>query len=142
MKTDLLPLNAIERNRDLKRMGKDAVSAVMIGFVIVGLLVPMAANAQSSTGLPWVKFTETLACELQGPWVKWLAVIAVALGGIMFGLGELSGPFQRTMQIAGGFSIAVGALTVVPLLLPGSGSLACRGSTAFNGYVNLFSVFV
>jgi type IV secretory pathway VirB2 component (pilin) len=52
--------------------------------------------------------------------VKWAAVIAIALGGVMFGLGELNGPFQRMMQIAGGFSIAIGAVAIAGHFFGGS----------------------
>ena len=116
MKTTLLPQNKLARNNDLIRMGKEAASAFAIGLGMVLLLGPLSASAQQ---LPWETFSRTLACGLSGAWVKWLAVIAVALGGVMFGLGELSGPFQRTMQIAGGFRIALGAVAVVGMLLNG-----------------------
>lgn len=91
----------------------------LLAVVVLFSLTPLSAHA---AGMPWESFTHTLACELSGPWVKWLAVISVALGGIMFGLGELSGPFSKVMQIAGGFSIAVGAASVVPLML-GTGAI-------------------
>lgn len=96
----------------------------LLCFAAFALLPNMAHAAP----LPWEGFTSQLACTLSGPWVKWMAVIAIALGGVMFGLGELSGPFQKMMQIAGGFSVAVGATVVVGWLLPtagGSGGLTC-----------------
>jgi type IV secretory pathway VirB2 component (pilin) len=92
--------------------------------VVIGAFLPLSVHAAA---LPWESFTQTLACELKGPWVKWMAVIAIALGGIMFGLGELSGPFQKMMQIAGGFSVAVGATAVAAKLL------GPEGATDFSG---------
>lgn len=98
------------------------VRFIIAALVIVALfaLLPSVAHAQSTGGLPWETFGCKLASQLTGPWVKWMAVIAVALGGVMFGLGELSGPFQKVMQIVGGFTIALGAVTVVSTLLPGT----------------------
>lgn len=103
-----------------KDLGNTLMSVLTVCLVVMLLAaVPQDAHAQfSSSALPWETFTQKVACALQGPWVKWAAVIAVALGGVMFGLGELSGPFQRVMQIAGGFSIALGAVGVVAWLLP------------------------
>jgi len=75
------------------------------------------ALADTSTSLPWDTFTQKLACMLSGNWVKWAAVIAIAVGGVMYGLGELSGPFGRVMQVGGGFSVAAGAVTVAGWLL-------------------------
>lgn len=100
------------------------VLAILLSFAINALL-PSVALAQSfQGGLPWEAATRNIACQLGGPTLKWLAVIAIVLAGIMFGLGELSGPFQRFMQIAGGFSIAVSAVSVVGWLL-GSQPGAC-----------------
>lgn len=107
--------------------------AVLLGLLIFFLLLSPSAYADPllvmPSPMPWESFTKTLACTLSGAWIKWMAVIAVALGGVMFGLGELSGPFQRTMQIAGGFSIAVGAVAVVGYLIPTSGTAngVCTG---------------
>src|ERR1035437_43062 len=84
-------------------------------------LFPAVAHAQTAADpLPWTTFGCKLATQLTGPWVKWMAVIAIALGGVMFGLGDLSGPFKKVMQIVGGFTIALGAVTVVSTLLPGT----------------------
>lgn len=94
--------------------------AMLFVFLVLTLL-PDLAHAQSGP-LPWETFTNKLACTLSGNWVKWMAVIAIALGGVMFGLGELSGPFQKMMQIAGGFSIALGAVGIVNMLLNTSGT--------------------
>ena len=99
---------------------------LIAAMLLLGLLVlasPDSALAQSVGGngsLPWDTFTQRLACMLSGAWVKWVAVIAIAIGGVMYGLGELSGPFSRVMQIGGGFSVAAGAVTVAGWLLGAS----------------------
>lgn len=95
------------------------ITILAMAFVtIVFAMTPEPAYAQAA--LPWESFTQKLACTISGPWVKWAAVIAIALGGVMFGLGELSGPFQRMMQIAGGFSIAIGAVSIAGHFFGGS----------------------
>lgn len=114
-----LPFN---QNSDTETKFRFIASACLVVAILT--LFPDIAHAQS-VGVPWETFTSKLACTLSGNWVKWMAVIAVALGGVMFGLGELSGPFQKMMQIAGGFSIAIGATAVVGLLLPGPALGSC-----------------
>jgi type IV secretion system protein VirB2 len=89
--------------------------------ITVLTLLPNLAHAQQA--MPWESFTCSLAKQVTGPWIKWMAVIAIALGGVMFGLGELSGPFQRVMQIAGGFSIALGAVAIVANMFPSTASM-------------------
>jgi len=90
----------------------------MMAIAVLLMLAPEPAYAQAA--LPWEDFTKKLACTVSGAWVKWAAVIAIALGGVMFGLGELNGPFQRMMQIAGGFSIAIGAVAIAGHFFGGS----------------------
>lgn len=105
-----------------QQIHEQAKSRMLVILFLIGLVLllgPLSAHAQTQGTMPWETFTSTIAKQMCGPWVKWLAVIAVALGGIMFGLGELSGPFKRTMEIAGGFSIAVAAAAVVGMMLPG-----------------------
>ena len=97
--------------------------AVVAALTLLLIASPDSALAQSIGGngsLPWDTFTQRLACMLSGAWVKWVSVIAIAIGGVMYGLGELSGPFSRVMQIGGGFSVAAGAVTVAGWLLGAS----------------------
>ena len=108
----------------------------LIVVIVVGAFMPLMAHA-----LPWETFTKTIACELSGAWVKWMAVIAIALGGVMFGLGELSGPFQKMMQIAGGFSISIGAVGVAAKLL-GTDDVACDAVTTMNSIYESIAYFV
>jgi type IV secretion system protein VirB2 len=108
-----------------RRCAPTAAVLMLLGLVL--LSSPDLALAQSVGGngsLPWDTFTQRLACMLSGAWVKWVAVIAIAIGGVMYGLGELSGPFSRVMQIGGGFSVAAGAVTVAGWLL-GAGTGSC-----------------
>ena len=93
--------------------------AALLGF----LLMPSLASAA-----PWDEFSRNLACTMTGPWVKWMAVLAIAIGGLMFGLGELNGPFGTVLRIAGGFSIALGAVSIATLLFNSFGpstSMSC-----------------
>jgi type IV secretory pathway VirB2 component (pilin) len=109
--------------------GLDFQTKLFVGIFfcfLFSLLFPSNALAQALPpgGLPWESATRNIACQLGGATLRWLAVISIVLAGIMFGLGELSGPFQRFMQIAGGFSIAISAVSVVGWLL-GTGPGAC-----------------
>lgn len=101
-------------------------SLLAVFAVAIFLFSPDVAMAQS-IDLPWETFTQKLACTLTGAWLKWMAVIAVALAGVLWGVGELSGPFQRVMQIASGFSIAIAAVAVVGWLLPAGAGIAQCG---------------
>lgn len=121
------PMNPIIERQLAEQTKKRLAIAIMMILALWLLMGSEAAHAQSMSGtMPWETFTQKLAQQLCGPWVKWLAVIAVALGGVMFGLGELSGPFKRTMEIAGGFSIAVGAPLVVATMLGNQVGLTCN----------------
>lgn len=95
----------------------------MIGVLAFLLLIPELAQAQ--TAMPWDNFTCMLAKQLGGNAIKWMAVIAVALAGLMYGLGELAGPFQKTLQIAAGFSIALGAVAVVSMMFGAGPGNSC-----------------
>lgn len=94
------------------------------GILLFAVMLVVASSA-AHAGMPWENSLKTIACDVGVGTVKWLAVIAVILAGIMYGLGELSGPFQKMMQIAAGFSIAVGAGAVVFLLIPQAGQASC-----------------
>lgn len=107
----------MEAETEQRRRFTFMVLAMMVVAVFF-MLAPEPAYAQAA--LPWEDFTKKMACTVTGAWVKWAAVIAIALGGVMFGLGELSGPFQRMMQIAGGFSIAIGAVAIAGHFFGGS----------------------
>lgn len=106
---------------------REANLRLFVAVLLILALFSLLPTTAHATTMPWESFGCQLATQLTGPWVKWMAVIAVALGGVMFGLGELSGPFQKMMQIAGGFSIALGAVAVVTMLLP-TGTAIAGGS--------------
>ena len=99
--------------------------AAVMALAVVLCTTSDAAFAQSAAP-PWETAMAKMACWAQGPWIKWAAVVAIALGGVMFGLGELNGPFKQLLQIAGGFSFAAGAVSMAALLIPTIGaSLVC-----------------
>jgi len=86
--------------------------------MIVMLALPGTSFAQEAGGgMPWEGALQTMAEAMTGPWVKWLAIIAIACGGILFGIGELNGPFKYALQIAAGFSVAVGAATFAGMVM-------------------------
>ena len=88
-------------------------------LVMFGMLAaPGTSFAQEGGGgMPWEGALQAMADAMTGPWVKWLAIIAIAVGGILFGIGELNGPFKYALQIAAGFSVAVGAATFAGMLM-------------------------
>lgn len=130
MNTANVPMNALVR-KHLDEQLRTRVMHLLFWVIVVMLLIgPVSAHAQSMSGsMPWETFAQKVACSMSGPWVKWLAVTAIALAGIMFGLGELSGPFKRAMEIAGGFSIAVAAVAVVTMILPSSATSGLAGAS-------------
>ena len=91
-------------------------------FAISLLVFSSAAHA----AMPWENALANITCDVSSGTVKWLAVLAIVLGGVMYGLGELSGPFQKALQIAAGFSIAVGATTFANSFL-GLAKMSCSG---------------
>lgn len=99
---------------DAKQVG---MSLIMMAAALLLMLGPDLAMAQSAT-LPWETGTCKFAKAFVGPWVGWVAVIAIALAGIAFGVGESNAPMQTAMRIAAGFSIAVGAVAVVGWFWP------------------------
>jgi hypothetical protein len=42
-------------------------------------------------------------------WLKWIGVLAIAIGGVLFSVGELSGPFGYVIRIIAGLAVALGA---------------------------------
>lgn len=94
---------------------------LLLAFVALAFLMsPTDSFAQASGGgfsMPWEGALQSMAAAISGPWVKWLAIIAIAIGGILFGIGELNGPFKYVLQIAAGFSVALGATALVGNLM-------------------------
>lgn len=42
-------------------------------------------------------------------WLKWIGVLAIAIGGVLFSVGELNGPFGYVIRIIAGLAVALGS---------------------------------
>lgn len=91
----------------------------LLMLLVLALLwsFPNSAHAQEAGGMPWESALEKMAEMMTGAWVKWIAIIAIAVGGVLFGIGELKGPFGYALQIAAGFSVAIGAAALAGLVI-------------------------
>lgn len=94
----------------------------LMALLICLMCFPEPAFAQAP--LPWETFTQKLACTVTGPWVRWACVLAIAICGVLYGFGELQGPFKNVMMIGAGFSVALGAVSIATTFFGGS-SLTC-----------------
>lgn len=90
---------------------------VVLSVFSVLMILPGIAEAQNII-LPWDSSSCKLAKAFTGPWLGWMAVVAIAIAGLCFGIGELKAPLQTTMRIAAGFSIAVAAVAVAGWIMP------------------------
>jgi type IV secretory pathway VirB2 component (pilin) len=114
------PLTPWTPQRETRRQWNVVIG--LMALLICLMCFPEPAFAQTS--LPWETFTQKLACTVTGPWVRWACVLAIAICGVLYGFAELQGPFKQVMMIGAGFSVALGAVSVVPTFLGGS-ALSC-----------------
>lgn len=117
--TFLSTTDSLEMYMDFKksifcRSTLDAVLLTVAAFIVL-MLMPSVSFAQA---LPWEGGICRFAKAAVGPWLGYVAVLAIVFAAIAFGVGESNGPFKQAMQIVGGISIAVGALTVVQWFWP------------------------
>lgn len=105
-------IRGIKANFDSKQFAM----LMMGGIAILAMMVPDLAIAQA---LPWEAGTCKFAKAFTGPWLGWVAVIAIVAAAVAWGVGESNAPLQGAMRIAAGFSIAVSAAAVVGWFFPG-----------------------
>jgi type IV secretory pathway VirB2 component (pilin) len=79
-------------------------------FVLTTLASPVLASSFES--LPWDTPGQRIESWLTGSVAKIVAIVLIAISGIMFANGEHGGAFRRMMGIVFGVSIAVGAVTI------------------------------
>jgi type IV secretory pathway VirB2 component (pilin) len=103
---------------DRKSLG---ISVALMAVLMLFLFMPLHAHAQT-IDLPWDSSMCKAAKAFTGPWLAWVAAIAVAIAGVAFGVGEAKAPLQTAMRIACGFSVAVAAVSVVGWLMPSASS--------------------
>lgn len=114
------PLTPSMSERDIRCKWNVVIG--LMALLICLMCFPEPAFAQTS--LPWETFTQKLACTVTGPWLRWACVLAIAICAVLYGFGELQGPFKNVMMIGAGFSVAIGAASVVTSFFGGS-SLTC-----------------
>jgi len=97
--------------------------ALMTAGALAGLMVPeMAVAADDGIFSQIAEVLETVANDLVGSgWLTWVGVIAVAIGGVLFAVGELSGPFGYVLRVVAGLAVAVGATSLGASFVGGGG---------------------
>jgi type IV secretion system protein VirB2 len=79
-------------------------------LIILSLTSPVFASSFES--LPWDTPGQRIESWLTGSVAKIVAIVLIAISGIMFANGEHGSAFRRMMGIVFGVSIAVGAVTI------------------------------
>jgi type IV secretory pathway VirB2 component (pilin) len=100
----------MRKRLDLSRKIYSQLIAIAItGFV---LLITSPVIAGTTDSLPWDAPGQKIESWLTGSVAKMVAIILIAVSGIMFANGEHGSAFRRMMGIMFGISIAVGAATL------------------------------
>ena len=81
--------------------------AALSGLLICGLAYAPAHAAGS--GMPWEGPLESILDSIQGPVVRLVAVLIIAITGLTLAFGDTSGGFRRLVQVVFGLSIAFAA---------------------------------
>ena len=81
--------------------------AALSGALIYGFAnVPAYA---AGSGMPWEGPLESILDSIQGPVVRIVAVLIIAITGLTLAFGDTSGGFRRLIQVVFGLSIAFAA---------------------------------
>ena len=76
-------------------------------LLIYGLVsAPLHA---AGSGMPWEGPLESILDSIQGPVVRIVAVLIIAITGLTLAFGDTSGGFRRLVQVVFGLSIAFAA---------------------------------
>lgn len=78
----------------------------------VALLMYAVASAPvyaAGSGMPWEGPLENILDSIQGPVVRIVAVLIIAITGLTLAFGDTSGGFRRLVQVVFGLSIAFAA---------------------------------
>jgi type IV secretory pathway VirB2 component (pilin) len=84
-------------------------SFILMGFIYC---ITLPVIASTTEGLPWDTPGQKIESWLTGSVAKIVAIVLIAVSGIMFANGEHGSAFRRMMGIMFGVSIAVGAVTL------------------------------
>ena len=63
----------------------------------------------AGSGMPWEGPLENILDSIQGPVVRIVAVLIIAITGLTLAFGDTSGGFRRLVQVVFGLSIAFAA---------------------------------
>lgn len=79
---------------------------------LVALLIYGFASAPvyaAGSGMPWEGPLQNILDSIQGPVVRIVAVLIIAITGLTLAFGDTSGGFRRLIQVVFGLSIAFAA---------------------------------
>jgi type IV secretion system protein TrbC len=88
------------------RSSRDGL-VVFTALLIYGLTCSLAYGAGS--GMPWEGPLQSILDSIQGPVVRIVAVLIIAITGLTLAFGDTSGGFRRLIQVVFGLSIAFAA---------------------------------
>ena len=92
------------------------VPARLLGLFALTLLMASEASASGGAAMPWDGPLQTLADALTGNTVRLVAVIAIAMGGIIWAFTRNEEGAKRIGQAVLGLGIAIGATTFAATL--------------------------
>ena len=84
----------------------------LLPFIMLALFLfaPDLARAEGGVFEKIGKVMQEFAEEAtDSGWMTWIGVLAIAVGGILFAVGELNGPFGYVIRIVAGLAVASGA---------------------------------
>ena len=81
--------------------------AALAALLMFGFTCATAHAAGS--GMPWEGPLENILDSVQGPVVRIVAVLIIAITGLTLAFGDTSGGFRRLIQVVFGLSIAFAA---------------------------------
>jgi type IV secretory pathway VirB2 component (pilin) len=89
----------------------------LVPLLLLDLLIPSAAHAQSTGSSPWENAVNALKTSFTGPIAQGLSLVAIVVGGLMFAYGE--GQSKRMLAgIVFGVGMAIGAVNFMAWLFP------------------------
>lgn len=80
----------------------------LVALAVLVVLTPVA-SASGGSAMPWDGPLQTVADALTGNTVRLLAVIAIAIGGLLWAFTRHEEGFKRVSQAILGLGVAVGA---------------------------------
>ena len=102
--------------RFLARCAGSRVPARLFGLLALTVLLASEASASGGAAMPWDGPLQTLADALTGNTVRLVAVIAIAMGGIIWAFTRNEEGAKRIGQAVLGLGIAIGATTFAATL--------------------------